>query len=144
MTRDRRDGAREATRTWREAVFDDAGGRRRGAWMRSTGIWLLTGAAFLLLLVDIQHDNVRCGQDCFDGGLRTYEPGHPWTSYENAWQWDAMFVLGIAAFVAALGGTFAVRHAESAPRAARTLPALAVTLCVAWIAWRIAAPPVDR
>ena len=129
--------------SWREAVFDDAGGRR-GAWMRGTGSWLLVTAAFLLLLVNIQHDNTRCGQDCFDGGLRTYEPGHPWTSYQNAWQWDAMFVLGIAPIVAAVGAMFALRRADSAPRAARAVPALALALVVAWIAWRVAAPPVDR
>jgi hypothetical protein len=130
--------------SWREAIFDDAGGRRRAAWMRGTGLWLLVAATFLLLLVNIQHDNTRCAQDCFDGGLRTYEPDHPWTSYQNAWQWDAMFVLGIAPLVAAAGGAFAVRHADGASRAARALPALALALAVAWIAWRVAAPPVDR
>jgi hypothetical protein len=128
---------------WREAVFDDTRQARRGAWVRGTGVWLLAGATFVLLLVDIQHDNDRCGQDCYDGGLRTNEPGHSWTSYEGSWQWEAMFVLGIAAFVAAIGATFAVRHADRSPRAARLMPVLALALTIAWIAWRVLAPAPD-
>jgi hypothetical protein len=129
-------------RSWRETRFEDRGGRTGGSSWLGVAAGLLVIANFIVLLAAIQHDENRCGQDCYDVGLRTNEPGHSWTSYNGSWQWEAMYLLGVAAFVASLAAAFAVWRDERAPRAARIAPVVAAGLGAAWVAWRVLAPAV--
>jgi len=128
--------------SWRHSRFDGhAAGERASRWL-ARGMWPILVGNFIVLLAAMQHDENRCGQDCFDVGLRTYEPGHSWTSYNNAWQWEAMYVLAVAALVAALAAGFAVWRQDRSSLGARVLPAAALALGVAWVAWRVLAPGV--
>ena len=129
--------------TWRHARFDGRAARDRLAtWLsRAAGAILLGN--FVVLLAAMQHEENRCGQDCYDVGLRPYEAGHSWTSYEGAWQWEAMYVLAVAALVASVVAAVVVWRDDRSSRAARVVPGLALALGVAWLAWRILAPGVD-
>src|SRR3954454_9231216 len=80
-------------RSWRETRFEDRGGRTGGSSWLGVAAGVLVIANFIVLLAAIQHDENRCGQDCYDVGLRTNEPGHSWTSYNGSWQWEAMYLL---------------------------------------------------
>jgi hypothetical protein len=100
---------------------------------------LATLFTLVLLLVDLNHDAVRCDQDCF-GSYRTFEPGHAWTSYPGSWQWDAQnaiagvaFVLAVVAFVYRLG---------SRVRRAAILMGASLLLSAVWIGWVALSPPI--
>jgi len=95
--------------------------------------------AVVMLLIDLNRDGERCEQDCY-GTYRTYEPGHPWTNYPDAWQWDAQngiaglaFLLGIAAFVMLLADW---------RRRAVGFAAASLALNVAWLTWVALSPPI--
>jgi hypothetical protein len=92
-----------------------------------------------LLLVDLNRDGERCEQECF-GTYRTYEPGQPWTNYEDSWQWDAQNALAAIGFIAAVAAMLYLIP----PRLNRALVLTGVSLLfsAAWIAWVALSPPI--
>jgi hypothetical protein len=99
----------------------------------------VTVVAFFVMLLAIQHESSGCGDACYDGGLRTYEPGHAWTAYEGAWQWQAQWALGVGAFVLGLAAlATSGRHRLRGRSMALTLGSVA--LVAAWLAWRLLEP----
>jgi hypothetical protein len=126
---------------WGNRDFHDEVPAGRGVLERGVTAAAVTVAAFFVMLLAIQHENTACGDACYDGGLRSYEAGHPWTSYQESWQWQAQWILGIAALllgVAALAtaGRYAWRRWTLA------LNGAAVACAVAWIAWRVLEPTI--
>lgn len=96
----------------------------------------LTG---VLLLVDLNRDAMRCDQDCF-GTSRTYEPGHAWTNYPDAWQWDAENAIAALAFMLAVAAFLLL--IASRLRRALQLTGLSLVVSGAWIAWVALSPPI--
>ena len=95
--------------------------------------------SLLVLLNEQRRDSVRCDQDCY-GTYRTYEPGHPWTNYTDAWQWDAQNVLMAIAFLASLGGVgFLLAQRR---RRAELFTVISIVLTAVFIAWVQLSPPV--
>ncbi len=101
------------------------------------GVVLSTGLTFVLLLVSLNEDQERCEQECF-GTYRTYEPGHPWTNYNDSWQWDAQNA------IAAVGFIFAVIAAISLVgdhlRRAVVLTVVSWGFSATWLIWQALAP----
>jgi hypothetical protein len=104
---------------------------------RRRGIKAAAALSVVLLLVDLNRDAERCEQDCY-GTYRTYEPGHAWTNYPDAWQWDAQnaiagvaFVLGVASYVFLLADR---------RRRAVWLAVASAALIVAWLTWVALSP----
>jgi len=95
--------------------------------------------ALLVLLNEQRRDGVRCDQDCY-GTYRTYEAGHPWTNYPDAWQWDAQNILMTVAFLVALAGSvFLLAHNR---RRAVMLTIASIVITVVFIVWVQVSPPV--
>jgi hypothetical protein len=127
--------------TWAERDFrDEPVVRRRGLERRGAAGVVVAVALFVFLLA-AQHENNKCGSSCLDIGVSTNEPGHAWSAYEGAWQWQAQWALALVGLVVAivavvLGGRFSRR------REAAALTLLAAGLSAAWIVWRILEPAV--
>lgn len=113
----------------------------RRTWERARTAGWLTAAAFVVFLLAMQHESTSCDQACYDTGLRTFERGHHWTAYEGAWQWQAQWLLGLGALVAAFAALVTTERLALRRWTAR-LMAAAVVLAVAWIAWRVLEPPI--
>ena len=97
--------------------------------------------ALLVLLNEQRRDGVRCDQDCF-GTYRTYEPGHPWTNYPDAWQWDAQNILMTVAFLVALAcSIYLLAHNR---RRATRLTIASIVLTVVFVVWVQLSPAVGR
>jgi hypothetical protein len=126
---------------WGNRDFHDEVPAPRNAFERGVVAAWVTVVAFVVMLLAIQHENIACGQACYDGGLRSYESGHAWTAYVGSWQWQAQWALGIAGFVLALAalvtaGRYAWRRWTLAANA------LAIGCCATWIAWWLLEPPI--
>ena len=125
--------------SWRAATFRDGPERKNPRRWIGRAIVLSTVLTLGLLLHGQRRDSIRCDQDCY-GPYRTYEPGHPWTNYNDSWQWDAQngllslaFILAVAAFVFLLA---------SRRRRAVILTFVSLGLSGAWIAWVKLSPPI--
>ena len=124
--------------SWRESDFRERDRPDPWRWIgRAIGAW--TFLSLLLLLNEQRRDGVRCAQDCY-GTYRTYEAGHPWTNYDDSWQWDAQnvlmtiaFLVAVAAFVFLLAGR---------RRRAVVLTVVSVVVSAAFVAWVQLSPPV--
>jgi len=101
------------------------------------GVALSTALTLVLLLVALNEDSERCEQECF-GTYRTYEPGHPWTNYRDAWQWDAQNAIAAVAFI--LAAIAAVSLIGDHLRRAVVLTVVSWGFSVAWVAWVALAP----
>jgi len=124
--------------SWRESNLHEPEQRDPRRWI-GRGIALWSFVALLLLLNAQRRDSVRCDQDCY-GTYRTYEAGHPWPNYEDAWQRDAQNILMTIAFLTALAGSvFLLAHHR---RRAVILTIASVVLTVAFVAWVQLSPPV--
>ena len=124
--------------SWRESDFRERDRKNPRRWI-GRGIHVWTVVALLVLLNEQRRDGVRCDQDCY-GTYRTYESGHPWTNYTDAWQWDAQNILMTIAFLAALSASvFQIAHNR---RRAVILTIASIGLTVAFIAWVQLSPPV--
>ena len=124
--------------SWRESDFREREGKNPRRWI-GRGIGLCTFLTLLLLLNEQRRDGVRCDQDCY-GTYRTYEPGHAWTNYEDAWQWDAQNILMTIAFVlslAALGFLLAQQR-----RRAVILTFASLACSAAFITWVQLSPAI--
>jgi hypothetical protein len=124
--------------SWRESDFRERDRKSRRRWIgRGIGAWVLV--SLLLLLNEQRRDSVRCDQDCY-GTYRTYEAGHPWTNYHDAWQWDAQNILMTIAFLVAVAG-FVFLLMERRQRAVRFTIA-SIVLSAVFLAWVQLSPPV--
>ena len=124
--------------SWRESDFRERDAKNPRRWIgRGIGLWALV--SLLLLLNEQRRDGVRCDQDCY-GTYRTFEAGHPWTNYPDAWQWDAQNILMTIAFLLGVAG-FVFLLMDRRPRAVRfTIASIVLTL--AFLAWVQLSPPV--
>jgi hypothetical protein len=104
-------------------------------WRR--GVKAAAALSVVILLFDLNRDAERCEQDCY-GTYRTYEAGHPWTNYPDAWQWDAQNVIAGVAFLVGVAA-FVFMLAESRRRAVR-LAVASVVLIAVWLAWVLLSP----
>jgi len=127
-----------ASPSWRESDFNARDRKDPRRWIgRGVAFW--TFLTLLLLLNEQRRDTVRCDQDCY-GSHRTYEPGHPWTNYDNTWQWDAqngLMTVSFIASVAALAFLLAGRR-----RRAVVLTFVSLALSASFILWVQLSPPV--
>ena len=128
--------------SWRDA---DMRVTQKGGWRRPAVRLLAVGLAitgFVILLMDIQRDPNRCHQNCFDGSDHTFESGHVWTAYFDAWQWEAQLVLGWAAFVAGIWALWAAGRRSRRETIASL--ALSIVLIAVWVVWLTVQPPPAR
>lgn len=126
---------------WSNRDFHDEVPAGRALLERGMTAAVVTVGAFIVMLLAIQHESTGCRDACYDGGLRSYESGHAWTAYQEAWQWQAQWALGIGALVLALGAlATAGRYAWR--RRTFGLNCAAVACCAAWIAWRVLEPAI--
>src|SRR3954468_23565578 len=126
---------------WGNRDFHDEVPPRRGRLERGVTAAIVTVVAFFVMLLAIQHENTGCGDACYDGGLRSYEGGHAWTAYQDSWQWQAQWALGILALVVGLGAlATSTRYAWRRWTLAGN--AVATVLALAWIAWRVLEPAI--
>jgi hypothetical protein len=126
---------------WGNRDFHDEVPSGRTLLERGTTAALVTALAFVVMLLAIQHENTDCGQACYDGGLRSYESGHAWTAYQDSWQWQAQWGLGIAGIVLALAAlASAGRYAWR--RWTLALNAAAVLCAAGWVVWRVLEPAI--
>jgi len=124
--------------SWRESDFRERDRKDPRRWI-GRGVHAWTLVALLVLLSEQRRDGVRCDQDCY-GTYRTYEPGHPWTNYPDAWQWDAQNILMTVAFLVALAGSvFMVAHNR---HRAVILTIASIVITAAFIIWVQVSPPV--
>jgi hypothetical protein len=101
------------------------------------GVVLSTVFTLVLLLFALNEDQERCEQECF-GTYRTYEPGHPWTNYADAWQWDAQIAIMGVAFVLAVAAAFSLVNEHV--RRAVVLTGASLACNAAWLVWVTLSP----
>jgi hypothetical protein len=101
------------------------------------GVLVSTGLTFVLLLMALNEDSERCEQECF-GTYRTYEPGHPWTNYDDSWQWDAQNAIAAVAFILAVVAALSLVGEHL--RRAVVLTVLSWGLSAAWLLWNVLSP----
>jgi hypothetical protein len=101
------------------------------------GVVLSTGMTLVLLLFALNEDQERCEQECF-GTYRTFEAGHPWTNYPDAWQWDAQIMLAGVAFILAVAAAFSLIGEHL--RRAVVLTGVSWIFGAAWIVWVALSP----
>ena len=124
--------------SWRESDFRERDRKNPRRWIgRSIHVW--TFVSLLVLLNEQRRDGVRCDQDCY-GTYRTYEAGHPWTNYTDAWQWDAQNILMTIAFLVAVGASVFLLAQKR--RRAVSLTGVSIVLSSVFIAWVQLSPPV--
>lgn len=124
---------------WRHSNFrDEAPKKDPNRWLRR-GVALVAFLTLMLLFVDLNRDGTRCDQDCY-GTFRTYDPGHAWTNYPDAWQWGAQNVIAGVAFVLAMAGLAFML--ASRLRLAVQLTVLSLVASAAWITWVVSSPEI--
>jgi len=124
---------------WSNRDFDDEVAAPRRFFERGWVAAALTLGTFLVFLYGSSHETNACRLACYDISERPYEPGHPWTFYEGAWQWQAQWGLALCAFVAALLA-LATSTRYRLRIWTRALNAVAIVLAVGWLVWRALEP----
>ena len=127
-----------ASPSWRDSDFRERDVKNPRRWIgRLIGAWAFV--SLLLLLNEQRRDGVRCDQECF-GTFRTYEAGHPWTNYDDAWQWDAQNAVMSIGFLLAIAAVVFL-FMERRGRAVKfTLASIAVS--AVFLVWVQLSPPV--
>ncbi len=127
-----------ASPSWRDSDFRERDAKNPRRWIgRLIGAWAFV--ALLLLLNEQRRDGVRCDQECF-GTFRTFEAGHPWTNYDDAWQWDAQNAVMSIGFLLAIAAVVFL-FMERRERAIKfTLASIAVS--AVFLIWVQLSPPV--
>ena len=127
-----------ASPSWRDSDFRERDAKSPRRWIgRLIGAWAFV--ALLLLLNEQRRDGVRCDQECF-GTFRTFEAGHPWTNYDDAWQWDAQNAVMSIGFLLAIAAVVFL-FMERRERAIKfTLASIAVS--AVFLIWVQLSPPV--
>lgn len=130
-----------ASHHWAARDFRSEGGGR-GPLLRRRAIAAgATVVAFLVFLMAIVHEENGCKEACYGTALRTYEGGHGWTSYADAWQWQAQWAVALAAVV--LGVAALVTSERFALRRwTLALTAGSVALTAFWVLWRLLEPAI--
>ena len=124
--------------SWRESDFRERDRPNPRRWIgRAIGLWAFL--SLLLLLNEQRRDGVRCDQDCY-GTYRTFEAGHPWTNYDDSWQWDAQNILMTIAFLLSVAAV--VFLVSERRRRAVILTTVSIALSAAFIGWVQLSPPV--
>jgi hypothetical protein len=126
---------------WSNRDFHDEVPRGRRLVERGAISAVATLVAFFVFLAAIQHEYRRCGDACYDGGLRTYESGHAWTAYQDSLQWQAQWGLGLLALVLGIGA-IATSTRMGLRRWTQGLLCATVVCSAAWIAWRVLEPAI--
>jgi hypothetical protein len=127
---------------WSNRDFYDEVPPPRRLLERGVTAAIVTALTFVVMMAAVQHESRDCAFACRDGdGILPYEPGHAWTAYQESWQWQAQWLLGIGALGFALAALatstrFAWRRWTLAANVA------AVVCALAWIAWRVLEPPI--
>ena len=101
------------------------------------GVVVSTGLTLVLLLIGLNEDSERCEQECF-GTYRTYEPGHPWTNYDDSWQWDAQNALTAVAFILVVVAVLSLLGDHL--RRAVALTGVSWGFSAAWLVWNALSP----
>lgn len=141
MEREREGRGGHPPSSWAGRDFRSEAVRRRSGLARGAVAALVTVVAFLVFLLEITYELSGCGDACYDTRTRTYEAGHSWTAYENAWQWQAQWGLALAALLLGLAALASSgRHAWRWWTAG--LVAAAVACDLAYAAWRLLAPAI--
>jgi hypothetical protein len=96
-------------------------------------------ATFIVFMYAIAHENNACRGACYDISERPYESGHPWTAYQDSWQWQVQWLLGVGGFGAALAA-LATSSRARLRRWTLALEGPAVLLSAGWILWRALEP----
>jgi len=102
---------------------------------------LVTLAALFVFLFAAQNEVQKCGDACYDGGLRTFEAGHAWTAYESSWQWQAQWALGFAALGLGIAALVTASRFERRTWTVRAVFA-SVGFMVLWGAWVVLEPAI--
>jgi hypothetical protein len=125
---------------WGNRDFHDEVPRPR-RFAERTGLSVaVTVGAFIIMLFAVGHESHDCGLNCHDGdGILPHEPGHPWTGYQEAWQWQAQWLLGVGSLAFAVAALIASTRA-SWRRWTPVGNALAVLCAVAWLVWVLVQP----
>jgi hypothetical protein len=118
--------------SWREADLRRERSRTSRRVLRLL-TWATAVTAFVVLLMDVQRDPVRCHPNCFDGSDNTFEAGHVWTGYFGSWQWEAQFLIGWAGFLAAVWAAYTAGRRSRAATIASL--GLSVGCVLVWIVW---------
>jgi len=121
--------------------YDEAPPRRR--WLeRGITSAAVTFGAFLVLMAALQHESRDCGANCADGdGILARQDGLAWTAYQDSWQWQAQWALGVASILLA-GAALATSTRFALLRWTLVLNVAAVLCAVAWIVWRVLEPAI--
>ena len=127
--------------SWRDADLRVRQSRVRVRLARLLA-WAVCATAFVVLLMDVQRDPNRCHPNCYDGSDNTFEAGHVWTAYPDAWQWAAQFVLGWIPFAASLWALYAAGRRGRRQTIASL--GLSIALVAVWIAWVTVQPSPAR
>jgi hypothetical protein len=106
---------------------------RRGLRIIRVVAWSGALTGFVVLLMDVQRDPVRCHPNCYDGTDRTFEPGHVWAAYSDSWQWEVQHAIGWVGFLAALWALYVA--GRKSPRMTAAALGLTVALIAGWIVW---------
>jgi hypothetical protein len=130
-----------ASRGWAARDFREEDGARRLQLRRRALAAGVTVVAFLVFLVAIVHEQNGCQDACYGTGLRSYEGGHGWTSYADAWQWQAQWAMALAAVVLGLAA-LATSERFALRRWTVALTAGAAVLTLGWVAWRLLEPAI--
>ena len=123
--------------SWRDADLSVRQPRGR-RWMVRLLAYATVLTGFVVLLMDVQRDPNRCHPDCYDGSDHTFEAGHPWTAYADAWQWELQLLVGWLAFLSSLWALYAAGRRSRR----QTIASLGVSIALiaTWIVWLTVQP----
>lgn len=125
---------------WSNRDFYDEVPRRRRLVEGTELAAVVTVVTFFIMLLAVGHESHDCGLNCFDGdGILPHESGHPWTGYQESWQWQAQWLLGVGS----LAFAFAALVASTRAGWRRWTPlglVLAVLCGAGWVAWVLLEP----
>jgi hypothetical protein len=127
---------------WGNRDFHDEVPKPRRFLERGVTSAIITIGAFVVMMLAIQHESRDCGASCADGdGILARQDGHAWTSYQDSWQWQAQWALGVGALVLALVALCtSTRHAWRYWTLGCNIGAL--VLAAGWIAWLVLEPAI--
>lgn len=125
---------------WGNRDFYDEVPRRRRL-VEGTGLAAgVTVVTFFIMLLAVGHESQDCGLNCHDGdGILRHEGGHPWTGYQESWQWQAQWLLGVGSLAFAVAALVASTRTDW--RRWTPLGLVLAVLCgAAWVAWVLLEP----
>lgn len=130
---------------WANRDFHDEVPRARGLLQRGTTAGIVTALTVVVMLLAVNHESGDCRDLCRDGnGIQPRQDGYAWTAYQDSWQWQAQWLLGVGSLGLALAALATTsRHAWR--RWTPWLELAAVACAVGWALWTVlqpATPPI--